>query len=76
MYNNEEIAELFQEETIHVLDYDMEYDAGIPDTEEFPEYNNKIWRLFNTDSGMTTGHFTFGDVQSGATMNLRVNFCP
>ena len=42
MYNNPEIAELFDEETIHVLDYDFEYDKHI-DTEKFPEYNNRVW---------------------------------
>lgn len=72
IYNNEEISKLFQEESIHVLDYDMEYDSGIPCLEKFPEYDNKIWKFFNTDSGMTTGHFTFGDLESGATMNLKV----
>lgn len=72
MYNNEEISELFNEETIHVLDYDMEYDTEIPSAEEFPEYENKIWNHFNTDTGMTTGHFSFGDLESGATMTLKV----
>lgn len=76
MYNNAEISKLFQEESIHVLDYDMEYDTGIPCFEKFPEYDNKIWKFFNTDSGMATGHFTFGDLESGATMNLKVNFIP
>ena len=43
LYNNKEIAELFNEETIHVIDYDLEYDKGFPDAEKFPEYNNKLF---------------------------------
>ena len=43
IYRNEEIAKLFNEETIHVLDYDCEYDSGVPDLEKFPEYKNKYW---------------------------------
>lgn len=46
LYNNKEIAELFNEETIHVIDYDLEYDKGFPDPEKFPEYNNKLFSKF------------------------------
>jgi hypothetical protein len=72
MYNNPEIAKLFNEETIHVLDYDCEYDKGYPDEKKFPEFKNKLWRFFNSDTHMTTGFFKFGDVESGATMTLKV----
>mmetsp|Transcript_24313 Transcript_24313/g.21497 ORF Transcript_24313/g.21497 Transcript_24313/m.21497 type:complete len:135 (+) Transcript_24313:548-952(+) len=75
MYNNPEIAELFDEETIHVLDYDLEYDKHI-DTEKFPEYNNRVWNFFNSDTGMCTGHFKFGDLESGATMTLKIKTMP
>ena len=72
IYSNPEIAELFNDETIHVLDYDCEYDVEV-DRQKFPEYKNSMWNHFNTDTSMTTGHFRFGDVESGATMLLKVN---
>ena len=57
IYRNPEISALFNEETIHVLDYDCEYDRTI-DYEKFPEYNNKVWRknllvLFNFQNSST-----------------------
>lgn len=73
IYKVPEINELFKEETIHVMDYDCEYDTEI-DVVKFPEYRNKVWQFFNSDTGMTTGHFKFGDVESGATMSLKVKF--
>jgi len=76
IYKNEKITKLFKEETIHVLDYNCEYIPGYPDIEKFPEYKNKTWRFFNTDSGMTEGNFKFGDVDSGATMNLKFKTMP
>ena len=44
IYQNSTITKYFNEETIHVLDYNMEYDVGVPCLEKFPEYNNKVWR--------------------------------
>ena len=44
IYKVPEITEFFNEETIHVLDYDCEYDSGY-DVEKFPEYKNKV--IFN-----------------------------
>ena len=41
IYKVPEITEFFNEETIHVLDYDCEYDSGY-DVEKFPEYKNKV----------------------------------
>ena len=67
-----EISELFKTETIHILDYNLEYDEGIPDANKFPEYTNKLWRFFNANSGMCTGFFKFPDLETGATMNLKV----
>jgi hypothetical protein len=72
IHKNPEISALFKPETIHILDYDLEYDEGIPDTAKFPEFENKLWRFFNVDGSFTTGFFKFGDVESGATMNLKV----
>jgi len=42
IYSNPEISELFNDETIHVLDYDCEYDVEV-DREKFPEYKNAMW---------------------------------
>ena len=39
LYQNPQITKYFNEETIHVLDYEFEYDKEI-DLEKFPEYNN------------------------------------
>jgi len=76
LYRNPQITKYFKEETIHVLDYDCEYDRGLPDPVKFPEFNNKTWRFFNTDTAMTTGFFKFGDVETGATMNLKFKTMP
>jgi len=43
LWNNKEITKHFNEETIHILDYDCEYDKGLPDPAKFPEYQNKVW---------------------------------
>jgi len=45
LYTNPEISQYFKDETTHVLDYDMEYDTEI-DLVKFPEYKNRIWRIF------------------------------
>jgi len=58
------------------LDYDCEFEEGYGDISKFPEYNNQIFRFFNTDSGQTRGHFKFGDVESGAVMNLKFKTMP
>jgi hypothetical protein len=72
IYSNPEITKLFNEDTIHVMDYDCEYDKGYPCEKKFPEFKNTFWRFFNNDTHMTTGFFKFGDVESGAIMNLKV----
>ena len=54
------------------MDYDLEYDEGYPCENKFPEFKNKLWRFFNNDTHMTTGHFKFGDLDSGATMTFNV----
>ena len=72
---NEKISELFKVETMHVLDYQCEYQP-IPCNEEFPEFNNKYFRFFNADSNMTKGHFVFGDLESNATMKLTFETMP
>lgn len=76
IYNHPEIKKYFKDSTIHVMDYDLEWDKGFPCEKEFPEFNNKLFRFFNTDTSMCTGHFTFGDVESGATMHLRFQTMP
>lgn len=76
MWSNKELTKYFSEETMHVLDYDCEYDKGYPCPEKFPEFSNKVWRFFNNDTGMTTGFFKCGDVETGATMNFKFKTMP
>lgn len=68
------MGKLFKPETIHILDHDIEWDQGYPCEKKFPEFKNKFWRFFNADTHMCTGHFKFGDLESGATMTLKVNY--
>ena len=72
VHQNPELSKLFKPESIHVLDHDIEWDQGYPCEKKFPEFKNKFWRFFNSDTHMTTGFFKFGDLESGATMTLRV----
>lgn len=72
---NSQISKYFNVLTMHVLDYDCEYQP-MPDPEEFPEFNNKMFRFFNTDGNMTKGHFVFGDTHSGAMMKLTFETMP
>lgn len=73
--DNERIQELFSVETMHVMDFECEYQP-FPDDLEFPEFNNKFFRFFNTDSNMTKGHFVFGDLESNATMRVTFETMP
>lgn len=43
LYKRPEIAELFTDATMHVLDYEMEFDTGFPDPEKFPEFQNSTF---------------------------------
>ncbi len=72
IHQTPELGELFKPESIHLMDYDMEYDAGFPCEKKFPEFKNKFFRFFNNDTHMTSGFFKFGDLESGATMTLYV----
>lgn len=74
IHQNPELGALFKPETIHLLDYDLEYDTGFPCEKKFPEFKNKFFRFFNNDTHMATGFYKFGDLESGATMTLRVKF--
>ncbi|EAR99458.2 transmembrane protein, putative (macronuclear) [Tetrahymena thermophila SB210] len=76
IYQNPEITKYFNEETIHVLDYEFEYLPGYLCPEKFPEYQNKTWQFFNTDTAQAEGFFKFGDVESGATMTLKFKTMP
>ena len=69
------INELFQVETMHVLDFDCEY-MDMPCEEEFPEVKNKFFKFFNTDGNMTQGHYVFGDLETGATMRIDFQTMP
>jgi len=72
IHTNPVIQKYFQIETMQILDHEIEYTRGFPDATEFPEFENKLYRFFNTDSHMTKGHFVFGDLESGATMRVNV----
>lgn len=76
IHHNAELGALFKPETIHLLDYDLEYDTGLPCEKKFPEFKNGFFRFFNNDTHMTTGFFKFGDLESGATMTLHVRSAP
>lgn len=73
LFNHPEISKYFGVDSTHILDYDLEFDEGYPCEQKFPEFKNKFWRFFNKDSHMCTGFYKFGDVESGATMTLKVN---
>lgn len=34
---------MFDEETMHILDYECEFDKGYKNAEKFPEYNNRVF---------------------------------
>jgi len=76
MWSHKDFSQYFSEETMHILDYDCEYDKGFPDPAKFPEYGNKVWRFFNTDTSMTTGFFKIGNVETGAVGNLKFKTMP
>jgi hypothetical protein len=76
IHENAEIGALFKPESIHLLDYDMEWDTGYPCETKFPEFKNKWFRFFSNDSHMCRGFFKFGDVESGATMTVNVTLSP
>lgn len=75
LYKNAEFSKFFTEETMHIIDYDCEFDREI-DYVKFPEYNNSSWKFFNTDTGLTTGFFKLGDVETGATATLKFKTMP
>lgn len=75
IHENPRVQELFSVDTMHVLDFDCEY-APMPDAEDFPEFQNPLFRFFNTDGNMTRGHFVFGDLESNATMRLTFETMP
>jgi hypothetical protein len=74
IHKNPELGALFKPESIHVIDYELDYDEGFPDDKKFPEFRYKLFKFFNTDGSFTNGFFRFGDVDSGATMLLKVHY--
>ena len=76
LFSNEELSKHFSVDTMYVIDYDLEYDKGIPSAEKFPEFQNKLFQFFNTDTSMCTGYFVYGDGESGATMRLDLKTMP
>ena len=72
LFSHAEISKYFSVDSTHIIDYDLEFDKGFPSEEKFPEFKNKFYRFFNSDTHMCTGFYKFGDVESGATMTLKV----
>ena len=75
MEDTPEITKNFNVDTMHVLDHDVEF-SKFPSSEEFPEFDNKLFRFFNADSNMTEGYFVFGDLESNATLKVKFSTMP
>jgi hypothetical protein len=75
IFKHEKISKLFTPTTYHVIDYDQSWDSG-RESPYFPEYRTPMAKFFNTDTNTTTGHYKFGDVESGATMTLHFKTMP
>lgn len=73
---NPVVSKYFAEETTHLLDFDCEYIPGFPDAKEMPEFNNEIYRFFNSDANMTQGRLVMGDLESGAVMKVSFQTIP
>jgi hypothetical protein len=74
--NHQTLKKHFNVETMVTLDYDFDWITEFPDTEEFPEFKNKIYKFLNSDGNMCKGYFVFADVQTGATMRLDFQTMP
>jgi hypothetical protein len=75
IFKNPKILSLFTSKTMHVIDYDQEWDKG-RENPYFPEVRTTIAKFFNADSNTSTGFFKFGDLESGALMTLHFRTMP
>ena len=57
------------------MDYDQEWEEG-RENPYFPEYRTPLAKFFNADMNTTTGHYKFGDIESGAMMTLHFKTMP
>lgn len=75
LHTHSKLGELFKVDTTSTLDFNIKYD-GMPSREEFPEFNNKIYRLMNNDGNFISGEYTFGDVESNAMVRIKFKTMP
>lgn len=71
-----ELSKHFHVETMTTLDFNFDWNYEYPDLAEFPEYDNRLYRLFNSDGNMCKGFFVFADVETGATMRVTFETMP
>lgn len=76
IHNNPQLKKVFNVDTMTTLDYDFDWIKGFPSAEEFPEFQNRLFRFFNADTNMCKGHFVFADVASKATMRVEFETMP
>lgn len=75
IYEHEELKKYFKDETTHVMDYNFEYEEGLM-LDKFPEFGNKYFQFFNTDTHCCKGYFVLGDLESNVTMKLEIKTMP
>lgn len=76
IHSHEKLGELFKVETTSCINYEADWDYSYPDTEKFPEFKNKLYKMFNTDGWFCKGSFTYGDVDSGAMATIKFKTMP
>ena len=74
--NHPELRKSFAVETMTTLDYDFDHIHEFPDINEFPEFDNRLYKFLNSDGNLGIGHFVFADVGSGATMRIDFQTMP
>lgn len=75
LHTHEELKDLFKVETTSTLDFNVDWVKGIP-SEKFPEFDNKLFKFFSSETYMTTGEYTFGDVESNSTVTIKFKTMP
>ena len=76
IHSHEKLGELFKVETTSCINYQVDWDYAYPDTQKFPEFDNKLFKMFNTDGWFTKGTITYGDVDSGALATFKFKTMP
>lgn len=76
IFTNPQIKKYFNNNSTVLLDFECDYQKGFPSAEEFPEFENAVFRFFNGDTNMTKGRYVFGDLENGATMRIDFETMP